>query len=111
MKNNKEEIHFYDINGNEIVDQEQYITTGTKIKLIINDEIKDDLTIVIKGDANSDGMVDLIDYILLQNHILKIIQLNAIQKLAVDVNNDGLITSPDSTYLRDYINGIIQVLN
>ena len=73
--------------------------------------IYDELTIIVKGDLNGDGKVNLIDYLMVQKYLTRILNFNSIQLLAGDINLDDLVTTPDFTFIRDYCNEIIDSLN
>ncbi|MFZ5989528.1 MAG: glycoside hydrolase family 3 N-terminal domain-containing protein [Bacillota bacterium] len=63
------------------------------------------------GDVSGDGLVNSIDYILLQRYLLEIIAdfTNPNGKAAADVDRDGAINSTDLTLLKRYLLKIIRV--
>ncbi len=68
---------------------------------------------IIKGDINGDGKIDVIDQVLARAHILGIISLSGNEFVAGDINNDDLIDIMDMALLRinklrlDTINEVI----
>lgn len=60
-------------------------------------------TTAIKGDANLDGVVNVIDATSIQKYAADIISFNDTQKFVADYNNDGLITVVDATAIQKYI--------
>ncbi len=110
-QNELENLHIYDEHGNEVINPQELVKTNMTIKLIIDDIIYDELTIIVKGDLNGDGKVNLIDYLMVQKYLTRILNFNSIQLLAGDINLDDLVTTPDFTFIRDYCNEIIDSLN
>ena len=87
--------YIYDLNGNEITEKSKYVTTKMKIKLIKNDEIKDELTIVVKGDTNCDGDTTISDSEPIRLFITKAINLDNIEILAADITISGIVDTTD----------------
>ena len=109
--NNENTLHFYDKEDNEMLAQEEIITTGTKIKLIINDKEYDSVTIVVRGDINMDGIINVNDNKKLNNFILKTINFNYIERKAADLNKDNIINVTDYKKLNNYILKTISTVN
>ena len=70
-------------NGKELKNEEK-VATGDILKLTSGREY----TLIVKGDLNSDGTVNIIDLVRTQNAILKRRQLTEIEELAADANYD-----------------------
>jgi len=64
-------------------------------------------TVLLKGDANGDGRVDMADCMYLAKNILGISGFEEIIEAAVDVNGDGEIDLADCMYLAKHILGIV----
>lgn len=112
FKNNLEELHIYDLNNNEIIDKSKYITTKMKIKLIKNNETKDELNIVVKGDINCDGDITVGDMAKMKAVTMKIVALYEIEQIAGDITeNDRLITMTDLMKITRYLSMEIDNLN
>lgn len=62
------------------------------------------------GDINSDGRVNTVDVVILQNAIAKIVTLTTAQKALGDVNLDGVINSCDNIIIQMYVAKIIPYL-
>ena len=60
-----------------------------------------------RGDANSDGNVNSLDFALLRMHLLGITPLTGKNLLNADVNGDGNANAIDFALLRQYLLGII----
>lgn len=57
------------------------------------------------GDIDGDGIVDVFDYVLLCQYLIKQISLNPLQVESADTFKDGVITYADAAILRKYILG------
>ena len=82
-----------------------------KIKLIINGKEYDEVTIVIRGDINKDGIINVNDTKKLNNNILKIITFDYIEKKAADSTTDEIVNVNDYKKLNNYILKNISSLN
>lgn len=71
-------------NGKEI-SQDDIIATGD----ILSTEAGDNYTIIVPGDINKDGQVNLKDFIKMRIYLLLENNLDDIEKLAADCNNDN----------------------
>lgn len=79
------------------------VGTGMKVRLTIGGEVCDEVTLIILGDANGDGIVSITDYTLTR---LDILELNALAGLfitAADIDGSGHISISDYTLLRLHI--------
>ncbi|VUT27878.1 MAG: Dockerin type I repeat protein [Candidatus Syntrophoarchaeum sp. GoM_oil] len=64
-------------------------------------------TVLLKGDANGDGRIDMADCMYLAKHILSLSGFEQIVEAAVDVNGDGEIDMADCMYLAKHILEIV----
>lgn len=85
------------------------LCTGMSVELIIGGKLRDKLTIVVEGDVNGDGKVDISDYTLIRLDILELKELKGVFKTAADVDMDGQITISDYTQIRLNILGLKRV--
>jgi len=99
-------VEFYSNTG-ELLTDEQNITTGTKIRLIDeNNIIKMEYVIIIYGDVNADGKINSIDLLVLQRHILEIEKLKGVFLKAGNINKNGKNPSSlDSLLIQRHILG------
>lgn len=104
MINPNENLKIYDLSGNE-VDDNSIVATGYTIKLIIDEKEYDSKILIIKGDVNSDGKVEVSDIIKLRLDILDISKLNSYQTYAADINTDGTIEVSDIISIQRHILG------
>ncbi len=78
---------------------------GENDNMATNFIVKDTYTVIKKGDANADGIVNSFDYIRVMNYIMGRKQLNGYEKEAADANNDGIVNSFDYIRILNYIMG------
>ena len=100
----------YDINNNVINDYSSIITTGMRIKYIINGTLYDEVIIIVRGDIDEDGYVDISDSILQLKHIQHINLITDYRMYAADIENDG-IDIIDNRAIDNFILKIINSLN
>jgi uncharacterized repeat protein (TIGR02543 family) len=81
-----------------------YIGTGSKIKIYNNKVLIKTYTNIIRGDVNGDGLITSADYIKIKKHIMntELILDSAIYRSA-DVNKDNKITSSDYIKIKKHI--------
>ena len=63
-------------------------------------------TVLLNGDVNGDGEVDISDAMYLAKHVLGITGFEPIIEEAADVNGDGMIDISDAMYLAKHVLGI-----
>ena len=63
------------------------------------------LAIADLGDINIDGLIDVLDIVLLVNYILELQEFDEVQLLLSDLNNDQLINILDIVLLANFILG------
>lgn len=78
--------------GNDVV-----LTTG--MKLVVGD---DEYTVVVKGDVNSDGVVDSLDSTSIKEYRLETRRLDEAAIEAADINKDGKVNRIDSFLILYY---------
>lgn len=109
LRNEESTIEIYDKEGNKIEDYEEIVKTGQTLKLVIDNNHNG--IVIIKGDINEDGIVDLSDKAIIQDHILSKNEINGYKKYAADLNNDDIIDALDNAKITNYILGKITSLN
>ena len=57
------------------------------------------------GDANLDGIVDIIDLVRIKKYISKQVELTDESKINADINLDGNIDETDLDFLKEYLAG------
>ena len=79
------------------------------VKLIINDKEVDRKYIVIKGDTNGDGEIDLFDAVKILNDYLERVSLEGAYREAAFVNDDEDIDLFDSVMILNHYLGRISL--
>jgi hypothetical protein len=95
---NPNAVKVYTADGEEITKETALIGNGTIISL---NGI--DTEVVVKGDVNGDGRVNIADYTLAKRSVLGTYTLSDTQKLGADVNGDGRINIADYTFIKRHV--------
>ena len=102
LLNDSRTINIYDLDGN-IVEDDEIVKTGLIIKLEYNDKTYDEATMVVRGDVDGDGYVNVTDYITVLNHALEVDDIVDYAKFAAaDVEEDEMINVTDYIKIMDY---------
>ncbi|WZU01212.1 hypothetical protein MGH68_17405 [Erysipelothrix sp. D19-032] len=80
--NEQDALKVYDKNGIELTDSSQLVGTGMVLKLEYGETVYDQLVVVVMGDVNGDGIVNVLDEGDIMNSILKIVTFDDYQSLA-----------------------------
>jgi hypothetical protein len=99
-----ENIKIKTLSDEEVTDK--LVGTGFVVELIIDGNVVDSASIVIKGDTDGTGKIDATDYLLLKRHVLKISMLNGAAFAAADVDGSGTIDATDYILIKRHILGI-----
>ena len=110
MLNPNEYIKIYDLDNN-LVSDDDIVKTGLIIKLEINGTVYDEAIMIVRGDIDGDGYVDITDKSLLADHILMINEITGNNYFAADIDGDGYIDITDKSKVADYILMISDSLN
>ena len=103
-------IRFFSKNGDEISGDKK-IATGMKLRLYDGENIIDELTLVLKGDVNGDGEINMLDKATLNAYTSGSIVLEGAFKLASDINDDGNINMLDKATLNAFTSGSIDLFD
>ena len=90
--------------GTELGDDD-YVGTGTVIKLIEDDRVKDSLTVVVSGDMDGDGYVTNRDASRITRYLVDKEAPTEAQIAAMDVNGDGYVNNRDASIVSRYLVG------
>ena len=102
MLNTNSDLHVYDTSNIEVQDSSN-VATKMKMTYVRDNIVVDEKVIVLVGDVNNDGAIDMIDYGFITNHINGSAKItDPVDLIAADVNEDGYITIADSTAVRNY---------
>lgn len=72
------------------------------------DPVPIDITVIMVGDADQNGIVDLKDVMMINNHVMGKVVLTGNAIRSADVNNDGFVTLEDANIILSYVNGEIE---
>lgn len=81
------------------------IGTGMNLCVLNNSTVKKSYTLIVTGDTNGDGKINITDMIAVKQSILGKTALSGIQKNAADVNGDGKINITDFIKIKASILG------
>ncbi|MBR6697526.1 MAG: hypothetical protein IKL73_04535 [Lachnospiraceae bacterium] len=79
------------------------LATGMTIRLMDEDEIIKSYTIIVTGDTNGDGTINITDMMAAKAHVLKKTLLTGNASLAGDTNGDGKINITDFMAIKAHI--------
>jgi len=77
------------------------LATGMTITMVVNNQPLQTLTIAVNGDCNSDGRLDISDYVMLRDVLLGKASLSVAAFVASDQNRDASVNISDYVMLRD----------
>lgn len=103
------ELEFVNYKG-EILNDSDFVGTGSKIVVKENGNILREYTIILYGDSNGDGKISSVDLLVLQRHILEIQKLEDIFIKASNVRKTGTKpTSVDLLLIQRHILGLQEI--
>ena len=79
------------------------VGTGMELKLIVDGQVIQTLTVVVTGDINGDGTISVTDMISVKSHLLKKTTLDGVKALAADTSGDGAISITDFLQIKAQI--------
>ncbi|MDD4164165.1 MAG: dockerin type I domain-containing protein [Eubacteriales bacterium] len=102
-------IKVIDRYGNDLSER-GYIGTGSVASIEINGIVADSMQVVVCGDANGNGIVDVGDYLITKRVFLGNYTAQNISVEAIDINVDGVVDSKDYLYIKRFLTGVSQSL-
>ena len=103
--NPSEYLVLYRADGVSVVPDGEIVATGMILRLIINGTTYDERTLVVPGDTNGDGVIDIFDLLPIVDHILDTVPLTGPYLRAADYNNADGVDIFDLLPIVDYILG------
>ncbi len=100
LSNSASDIKIIGADSIEITDLTGYAGTGMKVQLVIGESVVDELDIVVLGDVDSNGIIDIIDYTYVKLHIFNIIILTDAKFVAGDIDKNDVIDIIDYSYVK-----------
>ena len=98
LNNDGSLLKVYNANGQEITGG--FVGTGMTVGYSVGGVQKDSLSILVLGDTNGDGIINVSDYVLVRLDILGLRKLNDTQAVAGDVDKNGRMDVLDYTLIR-----------
>lgn len=100
--NNEFIVKIYDKNNTEITDEQKYIATFCTVRLYSDEgNMLRELTVVVRGDINGDGMVTVTDFVKIKSQLISDDYLtDKVQLLAADYNFDGNVSITDFVQIK-----------
>ena len=81
--------------GTTFVSGDKLVGTGMRLCIVDNGKILKTYTIIVTGDINGDGKINITDMIAVKAHVLKKSILSGVYANAGDVNGDGKVNITD----------------
>lgn len=97
-------VTVYNNNG-QVIEGATPLSTGNTIKITVPSGATKTYTIIVNGDVNGDGKVDILDLLKIQKQLLKTTLLNNLETKGADTNFDGKIDILDLLLVQKYILG------
>lgn len=82
------------------------VATDDRVQVIQDGALRLTLPIVIRGDVNGDGRINVVDLLSAQKHLLGVSALSGCPLLAADINGDGSVNVLDLMKGQRYLFGI-----
>lgn len=103
--NNETYTDFYIVDDNEELspDSIQIIKTGQKLKVSLENGENREYVLVVNGDIDGNGIVNLVDLTRLKKFEIGKMEFNELQLKAADMTLDGRVNLVDVTRMRKYI--------
>lgn len=89
------------------ISENKVLYTGMNIK--ITSGITSDYTVVIYGDNNGDGVIDILDLLKIQKHLLGVNKLKNAYLNASDINKDGNVDIIDLLKIQKHILNVSKI--
>ncbi|MBO4452980.1 MAG: SH3 domain-containing protein, partial [Clostridia bacterium] len=103
----KQNIYVTDLNGSPLQDGD-YVGTGCRVSIMIGDAAADTADLVIAGDINGNGYVDVGDYLAVKRSVLGSYCMLGCFSAAADVSADGNVGAEDYLMIRRFFLGTVE---
>ena len=104
LKSNFEnqDIIIRNANG-DVLNDTSAVGTGYVVQLVVDDEVIDETTVVVKGDISGDGKINVLDMVQLFNFVQDTSTLEGAYKEAAYISNDATINVLDLVILFNVV--------
>ncbi len=86
-----------------VTSKDNRMGTGTKVELVLGEDVLETYTVIIAGDVNGDALVDITDYIWLDLAETYTVSFDTNAALAADLNGDNTVNANDKIALDSYL--------
>lgn len=102
-------VEVYNSSGKKISGKE-IIGTGSIVRILENNDILMEYTVILYGDANGDGKINSVDLLVIQRHILEIELLKGVNVKAGNISKNGKNpNSVDCLLIQRHILGLKKI--
>lgn len=91
-------------------EQTDVVGTGNKLGIYVNGTLVATKEIVIYGDVNGDGKINVLDAILINRYTIGLYNINGTYLTAADVNRDGKVNVLDAIIINRYTIGLSDIV-
>lgn len=89
----------------KVLSDEDYVGTGTVISLMDGETVLDSVTVVMTGDINGDGVINVRDAAMTHRALLGKESASHLQTIAMDCNGDGSVDNKDAAMILQVLVG------
>ena len=90
-----------------LLSDDDYVGTGCSVSIEVGGETVDSAVIVISGDVNGNGFIDVGDYVLIKRAVIGTVSLKNERYAAADISGDGSVGPDDYVMVRRYFLGTL----
>ena len=101
--NEKTMLKVYDKEDNLVEDYTEIIKTGMKVKLEYGNVVYDEVKVIVLGDIDENGLINVTDQTIIQNHIVGISIIDDYRIYAMDLSLDDKINVTDQVEHIKYL--------
>ena len=91
--------------GGDPLDGGEYVGTGCTVSLTVGDKAVDSAVLVLSGDVNGNGFIDVGDYVAVRRCVLGSFELSGARAAAADASGDGSVGVDDYMIIKRYFLG------
>ena len=85
------------------------VATGNKLGVYVDGKLVETKEIVIYGDVNGDGKVNVLDAIIINRYTISLSEINGVCMTGADVNRDGKVNVLDAIIINRYTIGLSSI--